>query len=283
MRTNKCFRKDINMNNDFDFNYEDVFSSVELADKAISFAETQLCNASLSCDNPEAYNVLINSSIRKLSLLDPSPDSVFRAASRELKYITKLVRQFPVTIITLYSAILLYNSKRVLLRGPDCVLESDTPSVEVEETLSAGEQKIVLGVNKNAIYFSDMLATMSNAISFPGWESDESFYTQVSNAMNQSRIFCGKNAKKLIKATTSPEDIDFYKNSGALLDASQIAAMLIVDVLRRFGCDLSYDRSVNNFSLSQSAYNSYALLLDTYLKNILYNAKIICNAVLITM
>ena len=280
---NKCFRKDINMNNDFDFNYEDVLPSVELSDKAISFAETQLCNASLSCDNPEAYNVLLNSSIRKLSLLDPSPDSVFKVASRELKYITKLVRQFPVTIITLYSAILLCNEKRVLLKGPDCILESDTPSTEVEETLLAGEQKVVLGVNKRAIYFLDLLATMSSAVSFPGWESDESFYTQVSNAMNHSRIFCGKNAEKLIKATTSPEKINFYKNSGALLDASQIAAMLIVDVIRRFGCDLSYDRSVNNFSLSQSAYNSYALLLDTYLRNILYNAQIICNAVLLTM
>ena len=280
---NKCFRKDIIMNNEFDFNYEDVLPSVELADKAISFAETQLCNASLSCDNPEVYNVLLNSSIHKLSLLDPSPDSVFRVASRELKYITKLVRQFPVTIITLYSAILLTNEKRVLLKGTDCVLEIDTPSVEVEEKLSAGEQKVVLGVNKRAIYFLDLLATMSNAVSFPGWESDESFYTQVSNAMNQSRLFCGKNAEKFIKATTSPEKINFYKNSGALLDASQIAAMLVVAVLRRFGCDLSYDRSVNNFSLSQSAYNSYALLLDSYLRNILYNAQIICNAVLFTM
>lgn len=271
------------MNNEFKSTYANILASVELTDKAISFVEGQLCTASLDGDNPDAFNNLLNDSIRKLSVLDPSSVNVFSSAARELKYINELVSKFPITITALYSAILLEKVNGVLLRGPDCALEDDIASIEVEDSLQVGEQMVVLSVDKRTMYFSDMLATLSTVIECTGWESTDAFYSKVGELMVQTRAFLFMDADNLVKATTSPENIELYKASGARLDASQLVAMFMIDVLRRFGCDLAYDRSVDNFKLSQSAYNAYALLLDSYLRNLIDNAQLICNAVKATV
>lgn len=208
--------------------------------------------------------------VKAIADIDPDEDNEYSYIVKNMPICKKYLSKNLMTALILYSALMLDSVRVETLHGSS----DEAGSIEVLDLLTDGESKKIITLDRTCFTFAGLVVYLSTSTSrsLEHLDNDQVYKGVIESILNRTKMFKGVDIDKFIKVASSIEAVPFSQQ-GIRGDIPDISAFLAMDVIRRFGEELISDRSRYTYTLSNSAYNAYKLLLDDYISAMIEDAK----------